>query len=624
MSNELYGNSYKYVVDTSYGVNQDGFIAIGTESIVYKGLKTKQDGGLQFSCVLKFKPKALLVDGEVIDRLRIFKEEEWKIFEELRECRSIVRIDDVIENLGDFSLACSRTDNGVINCSTFFCVVEEFIDGWNLDEFCREEYWKLRRIEPLGNGLSKVINFNDYSPEEQKAVRQSYNYNNILKYQNQILLFMQNLSDILQFVTEQKNILHLDIKPDNIMVTRYGKELVLIDFGRSRKVTKTNRFVKLGLPPVDYRQPESLEKFYQHGTIGYSAPECYAEAADGSSFPFNSDFERGRMSIESDIFSLGATFWECLNIFELVAMSNLFSEDTHDFYQEYFLTDSVYTKRDLSCTSLYYHKKLDMIIRKCTRKRSKSYEYTGNGDFYHSYAELKKDIENAKDSVPTIIKEENVKVKKAFNVSGAMLSFSLVFLVIYGIYQLSAFNIAQDKWDNITANYNDTQFYRLEEIASDLIVTAPINQVNATYDKIASFTYTGNDISEYEGKLLVNLLQKVNNSSELPRRVDEIMKNANTRRFKEISTEIIELNSVDNSIGYDLAQAIYDVEVAKTNIPQAYDTLQKYQNNKDFSNAIIKLKNVLDNDECIKTISDQRSITRQEVQDFFLRISREE
>jgi hypothetical protein len=205
-----------------------------------------------------------------------------------------------------------------------------------------------------------------------------------------------------------------------------------------------------------------------------------------------------------------------------------------------------------------------------------------------------------------------------------MLSFSLVFFVIYGIYQMSAFNIAQGKWDNITANYNDTQFYRLEEIAGDLIVTAPINQVNATYDEIAAFTYKGNDISEYEGAMLVKLLRRVNNSSELPGRVDEIMKNANTRRFKEISTEIVKLNGVENSIGYDLAQAIFDVEVAKTNIAEAYDTLQNYQDSPDFRNAVIKLKNVLDNDEYIKIISEKKSITRQEVQNFFMSIGQGE
>jgi len=37
------------------------------------------------------------------------------------------------------------------------------------------------------------------------------------------------------------------------------------------------------------------------------------------------------MSVESDIFSFGATFWECLNIFELVTKNKLFSDDIHEF-----------------------------------------------------------------------------------------------------------------------------------------------------------------------------------------------------------------------------------------------------------------------------------------------------
>ena len=39
-------------------------------------------------------------------------------------------------------------------------------------------------------------------------------------------------------VLHQHHILHRDIKPENIMVTRYGRELVLIDFGRSKRITK--------------------------------------------------------------------------------------------------------------------------------------------------------------------------------------------------------------------------------------------------------------------------------------------------------------------------------------------------------------------------------------------------
>jgi len=624
MSRELLSNQYTYIVDISYGINQDGFIAIGTESVVYKGLKTKQGGGLQFSCVLKFKPKSVKVNGEDVDRLSVFKNEEWKIFEELRECRSIVKIDDVVEDLGGFSLPCSKVPSGVIDSSKYFCVVEEFIDGWNLDEFCRQEYWKLRRLEPVGNGISKEVNFSNYSASEKQDVLATNKYDNILKYQNQILLFMINLCDIMQFVTEQKYILHLDIKPENIMVTRYGKELVLIDFGKSRKVTRANRFATSQLSDVDYSKSEQIDKLFAHGTLGYAAPECYCKAANGSNFPFTVNFEQKKMSLESDIFSFGATFWECLNIFELVTQNRQFATYSPDFYENSFLRDNIYFRRDLSCTSQYYHKKLENILKKCTRKRVPNFTDSTNKDYYHSYEELKKDIENAKDSVPTIVKEENVKVRNAFNVCGVMVALLFVFLIINAVYQMAAFNIANGKWDNLTATYNDTQFYRLEEIANNLIDTAGGNQVDSTYDKIAAFTYAGNDISEYEGAMLVGLLQKVKNGGLLPQRVDEIMKNANTRRFKEISTAIVKFEEVPNSIGFDLAQAIFNVEVGKTGVVEAYDTLEKYQDNKEFCNALIKLKNVLDNDESIKIIADSKNVTRQDVQNFLKSIIEQE
>lgn len=624
MINEIIGNSYKYIIDTSYGINKDGFIAIGTESIVYKGLKAKLDGDLQFSCVLKFKPKSILINGEIVDRLNVFKTEEWKIFEELRECRSIVKIDDVVDDLSDFSLPCNHVASGEINSKSYFCVVEEFIDGWSLEEFCREEYWKLRRIETLGNGLSNIVNYFDYSKAEKKAVNLSYNYDNILKYQNQMLLFMINLCEILEFVTEQKNILHLDIKPENIMVTKYGKELVLIDFGKSRRITKANRFVQSDLSEVDYTKNETLDKMYQYGTLGYSAPECYSKAANNSVFPFSAKFQQGEMSIESDIFSFGTTFWECLNIFELVTKNKQFSDDIHDFYRDNFLNDDAYFNKDLSCTSMFYHKKLESVIKKCTRKRSKHYTDLDNKDYYHSYKDLRKDIENAKDSAPTIVKEENIKVKNAFNLCGDMLALFSVFLIIYFIFQAMAFSIAEGKWNNLTYNYNDTQFYRLEEVAKDLVTTAPANKIDETYQKISGFTYDDGDISEYEAIMLVRLLAQINNKNLLPERIDEIMRNANTKKFKEISTEIVKLDTADESIGYNLARAIFNVEVGKTEIITAYETLIEYQGDAQFRNAVIKLKNVLDNDENINIIANNLGLTRPEIQELFKNIKSKE
>jgi len=76
---------------------------------------------------------------------------------------------------------------------------------------------------------------------------------------------------------------------------------------------------------------------------------------------------------------------------------------------------------------------------------------------------LKKDLEDARDSAPTIVKEENPKVKNAFSWCGRMLALFSVFLIIYFIFRIMAFNIAENKWEILTSNYNETQFYKLEE-----------------------------------------------------------------------------------------------------------------------------------------------------------------
>lgn len=576
MSNEIIGTKFKYTVDTSYGINQDGFIAIGTESIVYRGLKTADKGGLQFSCVLKFKPKYVYVNGTKIDRVKVFKDEELKIFEDLQECRSIVRIYDVIESLGDFSLPCDKIKSGVINASGYFCVVEEYIDGWSLEEYCRQERWKLRKIEQLENNLSKVVDYHEYTEDEKGIVNLSYykNYDNVLKYQSEIFQFMINLCEILEFVTEKKNILHLDIKPENIMVTKYGKELVLIDFGRSKRITKADRFAVSDLTKVNYNDNESIEQMYQYGTLGYAAPECYAEAADDSQFPFKQHFEPGKMSIESDIFSFGATFWECLNIFELVTKSEEFSKESHDFYKNHFLNDAAYCSRDLTITSLHYHKKLENIIKKCTKERNKNYLNLDNDDFYHSYRTLKKDIEEAKNSAPTIVRAENIKVRNAFTMFGVMLAVCVTFLMISIIYRAVGFGIAEDKWDSLTADYNVTQFYKLETIANDLIKTAPNGKTDDTYSKIAAFTYSDGDIDEQEAAMLVDLLGKMSNSEYMCRYIDELMQNANTKNFKEISTDIVKLNTEYNCAGYELANskiAKVQTEIKKLNVSNEED-----------------------------------------------------
>jgi hypothetical protein len=124
--------------------------------------------------------------------------------------------------------------------------------------------------------------------------------------------------------------------------------------------------------------------------------------------------------------------------------------------------------------------------------------------------------------------------------------------------------------------------------------------------------------------MLTRLLIQINNRALLPQRIDEIMRNANTKRFKEITTEIVKLEATSESIGYNLARAIFNVEVGKTEIVAAYETLVEYQDNTEFSNAVTKLKNVLDNDENIGIITDNVGLSRPEILEFFKSIASKE
>ena len=85
-SNEMRGSDFIYQIDSSYGLSQDGYIATGTESIVYKGLKISKDRKIVMSCVLKFKYKHIRMstkdnEEQGIDVLTRFKENDLKIFD---------------------------------------------------------------------------------------------------------------------------------------------------------------------------------------------------------------------------------------------------------------------------------------------------------------------------------------------------------------------------------------------------------------------------------------------------------------------------------------------------------------------------------------------------------------
>lgn len=639
-TNEMIGSDFIYQIDSSYGLSQDGYIATGTESIVYKGLKISKDRKITLSCVLKFKYKHVRMstkdnEEEGIDVLKRFKENDLKIFDKLQNCRSVVRIYDVIEDLGDFSVLDKHIPKGgkplLIDREKFFCVVEEFVDGWSLEEYCRDVYWKLTDTKELQYGLKEKVSFHEFNFELQKSKLESYkkDYKSIIRYQNEIYNFMIDLCDIMEYVTEKNRILHLDIKPDNIMVTRYGKELILIDFGRSGTLNE-NDYIENQLAGADYNTEERIERMFQYGTLGYAAPENYVEAINGSKYPLDKNkVDLGKMTIESDIFSFGATFWECLNIFELYTNSREFAKDkseggSYDYYRNHVMNNEAYCDRDLSLTSSHYHLELEKIIRKCTRLRDENYRNPDNDRYYHSYKKLREDIEFARDSSPTIVKTENTKVRNTFGIVGTVVGFIVILIVLQGGLRLSLNYLSQRKWDSIVETYNSTQIERLGSVSADLIESSRTQNESKVYEDTYKFLLDNDNlIDSAEGSVLINLLDKMDDSIDISGYIDDIIINADDRRYSDIIKNIVKLKEPDQSLGYDISKAIYDIEIKgyssnnEKNIISGYNILVNNKDNKEFHSIIVRLKNTLNHDEAINIISNYTEKTRSEIIEFF-------
>ncbi|MCR4861847.1 MAG: protein kinase [Ruminococcus sp.] len=616
---EMIGSDFVYKVDTSHGLSNDGYIATGTESIVYKGVKISKDGNIKMACVLKFKYKYIKMGtGEDeytrINVLERFKDKDLKIFDELQNCRSVVRIYDIIEDLGDFTLIDTHVPEGKsslpITSERFFCVVEEYVDGWSLEEYCRDEYWKLTKEIDVGNNMKRRISFHEYRDSDKEAIFKSYHhdYDEIIRYQSEMFRFMINLCEILEYITEKKGILHLDIKPDNIMVTRYGREIVLVDFGRSEHIDfRLGGFV-CGLGSADYNSEESIARMFQYGTLGYAAPECYVPAMNGSKFPFSEDgVEKGWMTIESDIFSFGATFWECLNMFELYTGSREFAKDksqggSYDFYRKYVLNDEAYFERDLSLTSPHYHEKLEAIIKKCTLKRCPRFKTDPR--YYHSYGELKDDIIYARDSAPALVKTENIKVSNSFGVVGVMASLIIVLGLISLVLKFSGSTIAQRKLDNIMETYNPTKIEMLESAAIEQMKSSTEAEKHSIYNKTYYFLKEQDSSLDYsETVALVELMKQMSDKDFVDSSIDKMLLDVEKKGFSSCIEYTVTNITDSSSKGYELAVEIYNAQ-KRIELGRCYEVLLENIDNEQFKPIVQRLAQDLSHNEMITQIAE--------------------
>lgn len=659
MSTQIKGSKFIYEIDEKDFPH--GFIAQGTESFVFKGRKISlndhDEEDLSFSCVLKFKPYSSA-------RFERFTNNELRIFEELQECRSVARIYDVIEDLGDsFDLKTPEiskhirsksiaSNDTMIPC---FCVVEEYIDGWSLEQYCIRQFWGLEKYQD--NRWIKYHDFRDFEKEE--VLRRYKDEKTFFRYQDKMLHYMLSLCGILQFIsmTSKKKVLHLDIKPENIMVTSQSEELVLIDFGRSEFLDDRERYIYHKLPPFKYindngvKVKEDINHPFCHGTIGYAAPETFREAVDGR-VPLDppkkgeekpdtsndkdeekaNNLEIGRMSIESDIFSFGATFWECLNIVELVTNSEEFSMLARKsrFYESHLLNYDSYYERDLSleCTGPLggrYNIALQNIIKKCTQKRSNG--YMNDPAFYHGYDEIIRDLEDARDSIPAVKKGENKQVKNASITLGICIGCFLSLLLISGIYRAVGAQIAKDNWDNLVSEieehikqgdsaYQTTKQGELSKIAIERMELANGAQELMVCDEAFAFLCNDNVINSSEAILMITLLDQLDNINDKIRFVDKIIEFANPVELPSIAASVNTLGLSTDDIGYQLAIALYCVDRENDyDYVDAYDLIMPNANLKEYRTIIKMLAVTLNNkgDYVINQIAERKSIKRSEV-----------
>lgn len=111
------------------------------------------------------------------------------------------------EDLGDFSLACNTLDIGTVILNNYFVLLKSILMDGHLKNIVDQNIFETQKIRRCWWKIKKVVEFHEFKPEEKNNIRTTYykNYDNILKYQNEIILFMRNLCEILEFMSEKNS-----------------------------------------------------------------------------------------------------------------------------------------------------------------------------------------------------------------------------------------------------------------------------------------------------------------------------------------------------------------------------------------------------------------------------------
>ncbi len=235
--------------------------------------------------------------------------------------------------------------------------------------------------------------------------------------------------------SKENRIIHRDIKPDNIMLSKKG-QIVICDLGLAKKVSKRGEEEELyadKLVITDNKEELSLTQGGIVGTIGYASPEQIDKKY------------RKHMDTRSDIYSLGATFYTLLTGERVYQSENIMGMMMQ-------VTDMKKRPKAIHRYNTNIHPELERVINKMMEKRvSKRYQ---------NIEEVIKDLEDLKLKMETGVLEYYYKKNPKLVLSvvgGIVLAVSVGVTAVLGSGQEKAQTLQEQA--EIYANDGD-KLYR--------------------------------------------------------------------------------------------------------------------------------------------------------------------
>lgn len=517
----------------------DGFIAVGGESIVFRGVK--KSVGRTYA--LKFRD---------IVRWDDFCAYELQTLSRLEKCSTSKLAGIIPEVSGQILLELYRRvpsykqaqcANLALPGARYFCIVEDFIVGCDLNEYCS------------GDEAKGIVG---HTPP------QSASYEQVVAFQRKLLRWTVQFCEIMAHVTEEHRFLHMDVKPENVMIANETESVTVIDFGKSVELPERSSSVSL--------HEEFGEEIGVFGTDGFAAPECCDSEQMRQALGLTST---GEADIRSDIFSFGALLWDCINPQKSLRIK---------------YSEAGYYRRDLFNTPKGYIPELEALIVKCTEKDPDRR--------YQTYDELKAAALYAEKKL--IEREKPRKTLLVFSIIAGLLTVLLVFSVaVITRREKLTYEIARNNFDKMAADYTEHNLADFKETALALIEANP--DAKQSYLDVLAVSYKDDEnVSKTElEEVLLKCLDHTGDSKIVVEYVNQVMQHINYVNAKTVSESLALRRSLDSvhCDGMDIARAI--ANYGSTPV-ESFETLGQYREASDYYNALLYLNKMLMNDTNLK------------------------